>query len=414
MSEKRSFFEMVFGKKEQQVKQEYTSLKMLNSINHSFTSFTNTNLNDNDTVRACIDAIARNVAKLKPMHVRKLNGKILPQVSELQNKLQFSPNPYMDGYTFIYKVVANLLLNNNVYIYVDKNNFYPITSNNVELLEYQGQIYVKFNFINGEKVTLPYESMIHLRNHFVNNDLFGESNVTPLNPVLTAINSSNQSIVNTVESATHLRGLLKFSQSMLKPEDLKNQRDIFLNDYLSLENSSGIAALDAKADFIPLNNEAQVIDKAVMEYIENSIYNYFGVNKSIIQSDYTEEQFNAFYSSRVEPIAIQMSLEFTRKLFTTREKSFGNEIVFSASRLTFASNETKIAMARDLLPLGLFTVNELREIFELEPVENRDVRYTTLNIVQADNANEYQLGRKDTNQSEEKPIEDPIEDPIET
>lgn len=41
-------------------------------------------------------------------------------------------------------------------------------------------------------------------------------------------------------------------QSNLKPEDIKSHRNNFVKDYLNINDSSGIAALDQKADYIEL------------------------------------------------------------------------------------------------------------------------------------------------------------------
>ena len=101
-----------------------------------------------------------------------------------------------------------------------------------------------------------------------------------------------------------------------------------------------------------------------------------------------------------------MSLEFTYKLFTTNERTRGHEIVFEANRLQYVSTKTKVQMLKDLAPLGLFTINEGREIFNLAPVEGGDKRIQTLNVVDADKAGKYQLGEEDD------PI-DPDNDPQE-
>jgi hypothetical protein len=109
-------------------------------------------------------------------------------------------------------------------------------------------------------------------------------------------------------------------------------------------------------------------------------------------SNYSEEEFNGFYESVIEPIAIQLSLEFTAKLFTQRELGFGNKIIFESNRLQFASNTTKVTVIKELMPLGLLTINESREILNLSPVEDGDKRLVSLNYVQADKQNLYQLG----------------------
>jgi hypothetical protein len=129
-----------------------------------------------------------------------------------------------------------------------------------------------------------------------------------------------------------------------------------------------------------------------MSVIEEKVFKYFNVNKKIIMSEYNESEFDAFYESVIEPIAIQLSLEFTSKLFTDREKGFGNEIIFEANRLAYVSTKTKIDLINTLMPLGLLSLNEAREIFNLSAVEDGDKRLVSLNYVDSTKQNQYQIG----------------------
>lgn len=393
--QKRSFFEIIFGKPTAQPQQDshFTQLKMMNGYVPIFSQFS-TEAYDNDVVRAAVDAIARNGAKLKPKHIRRIENQIKAQDSNEQYLLAQQPNPFMDSYTFLYKVITTLYLQNNSFIYVDRDafkikGFYPINPSNVELLEAYGTVYAKFSFMGGQNVTLPYTELIHLRKFFYKDDFYGESNSSALNPALQLITTVDEGIVNGLQGSAHLRGILKTTQS-LRPEDLKKQKDAFLADYMSVSNNGGVVATDAKMEYIPLDNKPTFIDDKQMALVEDKVYKYFGVSKEIITSSYNEDQWNAFYSSVIEPLAIQMSQQFTNRIFSDRKHGFGSEIIFSANRLTYASNQTKVNMARDLLPLGMFTINEMREIFELEPVEGGDKRIQTLNVVDADKANQYQ------------------------
>ena len=72
----------------------------------------------------------------------------------------------------------------------------------------------------------------------------------------------------------------------------------------------------------------------------------------------------------LEPIGLQMSLEFTNKIFTPTQKYFGNEIIFESNRLQYASNKTKIELIR--YASNIMTINEQREVFNLAPIENGD------------------------------------------
>lgn len=393
MAEKRSLFDRIFGRRPTPTQMQ--SLRMLNQFTPTFTMMNDAY--DSDVVRAAVDAIARNAAKLKPKHIRRLNGTVTPTNSNIEYLLSVRPNPYMDGYSFLYKVVTQLYLQNNAYIFIDwadngqARGFYPVNASNVEFVEAQGEIFVKFAFMAGQQVTLPYKEIIHLRRFFYKNDLYGENSARALMPTLELINTTNEGLVNAVKSSASLRGLLKFS-AMMKPEDMKKQRDAFVTDYLDISNNGGVAATDSKAEYIPLESDPKMVDAKQMELIEDKVYKYFNVNAAIVKSDYSEQQWNSFYESVVEPIAIQLSLEFTSKVFTDREQGWGNEITFESNRLQYASVPTKVSLVNTLMPMGLLTLNEAREIFNLSAVEDGDKRLMSLNYVDASIANQYQLG----------------------
>lgn len=373
-------------------------MKMLNGYVPVFSDF-GSNAYDSDIVRSAVDAIARNTAKLKGRHIRKVNGKIQTAQSNLNYLLSVRPNQFMDAYTCWYRVATQYYMKNNAFVYIDMDNlgnilgFYPLNFSQVEFIETSQEVFCRFRFMGGEYLTVPYTQIIHLRRFFYKNDLFGEPNENAILPILELINTTNQGIINAIKSSAFLRGLLKF-QSMLKKDDMIAQRDAFVKDYLDITNNGGIAATDAKADYIELKNDPKMVDPKHMEFIQDKVYKYYGVSEAIVRSDYNEDQWNAFYSSVIEPFALQLSLEMTSKLFTERERGFGNEICFSASRLMYASNLTKITISKELLPLGLFTINEIREMWETEPVEGGDIRVQTLNVVNADKADQYQLGEK--------------------
>ena len=394
MAERRSLFDRIFGKRPQPSQMQ--SLKMMNGYMPVFSMMADAY--DSDVVRSAVDAIARNCAKLKPKHIRRVNGNISYTNSNIEYLLGVRPNPYMDAYTFWYKVITQKYMQNNSYVFVDwdvngqAKAFYPINASQAEFVEAEGQIFMQFSFLGGYKVTLPYQDIIHLRRFFYKNDLYGETNNAALMPTLELIHTTNQGIINAVKSSANLRGLLKFTQTMLKPEEIKRHRDAFVEDYLNISNNGGIAATDAKAEYVPLTNDPKITDAKQMELIEDKVYKYFNVSPAIVKSDYTEEQWNAFYESVIEPNAIELSLEFTAKVFTQRERGVGNEIIFEANRLQYASNATKLNLITVMMDRGLLSMNEAREIFNLAPIPDGDKRIVSLNFVDTNIANQYQMG----------------------
>ena len=162
----------------------------------------------------------------------------------------------------------------------------------------------------------------------------------------------------------------------MAPEKLKEEKERFIKDYLSIANDGGIVATDQKMEYVPIELSPAAIDEKQIQAIKTKIYDYLGISESIVNSSYTEDQWAAFYESTLEPIAVQMSLEFTRKLFNEREQAFGNSIIFESGRLQFSSNKTKIRLIAPL-PYGLLTINQALEILNLQAsrTATRDYRH---------------------------------------
>jgi len=396
LKERRSLFQMIFGGK--QAPRNHTYMQMLNSA-PSFYDFSG-EAYDSDTVRAAVDAFARNVGKLKPKHIRRVEGGIQTvKNSNVEYLLQVRPNRFMDAYSFYYRLATQYKMNNNAFVWIRyKPNssviegFYPLTSSSVDLVEVDGEMTVKFRFYDGNEYAAPYTDVIHLRRHFYKNDMFGETNKTALTPILDLISATNQGLKNAVKTSAILRGILRFT-SMLKPEDMKKQTDDFRTNYLDASNNGGVAATDAKAEYQELKTDPKMIDEKLMSAMGEKVYDYFGTNKNIIQSKYTEQEWNAYYESEIETFGLQAALEFSYKIFSSGAQSHGNEIIFEANRLQYASNDTKVKIIETLVDRGMMSINQGLEVFNLPPIEGGEKRIMSLNFIDADKASEYQLGK---------------------
>ena len=353
----------------------------------------------NDIYRGAVDAIARNIGKLKGSHVisyadhDKVEGDC-----KLNRLLQVRPNPYMSAFDLLYKLATHYYLYNNAFALLERDErgnltgIYPITASGTEMLsDLQGRLYCRFTFRNGQQATFPYSDIIHLRRNFNGNELLGDDNGA-LIPALELAHTQNEGIINGIKAGANIRGIIKYNQIM-SPAKLKEERDAFITDYLQISNDGGVVALDQKADYVPIESKPVILTAEQTQAIQRKIYNYLGITESIVNSSYTEDEFAAFYESTVEPFAVALSMEFTAKIFTDREQAFGNSILFESGRLQFSSNKTKVELIKELMPLGLLTVNQALEILNMPSIEGGDRRIQTLNVVDADKATEYQLSR---------------------
>ena len=83
-------------------------------------------------------------------------------------------------------------------------------------------------------------------------------------------------------------------------------------------------------------------------------------------------EWNSFYEGQIEPVNKQMQGEYTRKLFTRKERGFGNAIMFDSSSLAYASMSTKLGLVQ-MVDRGAMTPNEWRLILNLSPLEGGDI-----------------------------------------
>jgi phage portal protein BeeE len=222
-------------------------------------------------------------------------------------------------------------------------------------------------------------------------------------------NTVHDGIVNAVANGpANIRGALHF-QGTLKTADLIAKRDEILGKFFDLQNNSGIIFTDSQTgEFKPFENKAILLDAAQMEIIQKQVFGYFNINEKIVFSTYNEDELSAFYTSIVSPILKQLGEAFTYKIFTARERGYGNKIVFISSKLQYTSDKTKTSIVQYLSPTGALTINEIRELFGLGAIEQGERRVESLNFVDVTIKNDYQLSMaknsKEPNETDENNI----------
>ena len=98
------------------------------------------------------------------------------------------------------------------------------------------------------------------------------------------------------------------------------------------------------------------------------------VNEDVLTTKAYGDAWSAFYEGAIEPFAIQFSEVMTRMLFTFREQSSGNMVMLTANRLQYMTNNDKLNVSSQLLDRGVMSINDIREIWNLPPVDGGDVR----------------------------------------
>ena len=338
----------------------------------SYRSFDGNALNI-DLVRACVDALSRNIAKmsLRPIVMNKDGTTTIDNISDIAKVLKH-PNQYMTMYDFLYKVSAMYYLNNNAFIYPEYDEkgylvaLHPINYSTFKLYELDNKLYASFRLRYTRTYTIAYDRIIHLRNHFIQDDLMGDAN----NALYTAcelIGAQNQGIINGIKNSAIIRGILK-TINVIKDEDLEKAKQRFIKDNLSAQNNGGVIAVDGKFDYQNIESKPYIVDSATMDQAKNKIFSYFGVNEEFLQNKFTSEQYEAVYEGRLEPFAILITNSLTYSLYTERERGFGNEIEVNMSRLKYQPTATIVNVISATKELGLFTRDDYRSMLGYTPL----------------------------------------------
>ena len=392
-------FDKIFGKKQPATT---TRFEMINDSGNGFYAW-NGKVYQSDIVRSCIRPKAKAVGKLVAKHIRDNATEFKVNPDPYLRFILEEPNPIMTGQMMQEKLATQLELNNNAFAYIKRDDLgyaaeiYPIPCSSVEVVEgSQGDIFLKFYFLNGKQMTIPYSDVIHLRKDFNEHDFFGEHPGQVLAPLMEIISTTDQGIVKAIKNSNVIKWILKFT-SVLKPDDVKKNVDDFVANYLNIESNGGAAAADPRYDLQQVKPESYVPNAEQMKETLQRIYSFFNTNEKIIQSRFTEDEWNAYYESEIEPLAMQLSGEFTRKIFSRRERGFGNKIIFEASSLQYASMKTKMNLVQ-MVDRGSLTPNEWRSILSLGPIEGGDkpIRRLDTALVKEGGEDDEQDGEKGT------------------
>lgn len=374
-----------------------------------YTQFGN-NIYASDVVQQALKCIVDEMKKLNPTHVRYINNDPVPIKGNVQDVLS-NPNQLMTTSEFIEKICWLLLMNYNVFIiptyytWVDEktgaerryyDSLYPINPTQVDFIEDAGgRLFVKFWFWNGETTTVRYDDVIHIRynysvNEYMGGNALGQPDHQALLDTLELNNQLLQGVAKAMNASYAVNGVVKYNTMM---DDGKTEAALKELERKLQNSESGFLPLDIKADFIPLQHGSQLVDEATLKFIDEKILRNWHISLAILTGDYTKEQYESFFQACLEPLIVSITQAFTKKMFTSREKAFGNRIEFYPEQLIFMTTTQKIEMINLLSPTGALFENEKRTILGLMPIQELEgKRYMSLNWIDANNADQYQVG----------------------
>ena len=365
-------FDFIFGKRPEP-KGEYEGVfKLLNGYTPHFTSY-NGSLYESELIRAAINARATHISKVNV----ETQGSARPA---LQTKMKHGPNQFQTWGQFLYRLSTLLDMHNTAFIvpvydeFGEPSGIYSPLPTRCEIVEFGGVPYLRYEFSSGERAAVEMAFCGIMTKYQYKSDFFGENNHALL-PTMDLISIQNQGIKEGVKSAATYRFMAQLS-NFSKAEDLKKERKRFTEENFSRDAEGGGLLLfpNTYTNIQQISAKPWVIDNSQMEAIRTGVFEYFGVNEDVLQNKAFGDAWSAFYEGGIEPFAVQFSDVVTKMLFTLREQSTGNRVTATANRLQYLSNKEKLEVSSQMLDRGIMSINDVRTIWNLPPVEGGDVR----------------------------------------
>lgn len=366
-------FDIIFGHRPKPREQNYQGeFKMLTGYAPRFSSFAGS-VYESELIRSAINARATHISKLKV----EAQGAARPA---LQNKLRHGPNEFQTWGQFLYRLSTILDVHNTAFIvpvfdqYGEPSGVYCPLPNQCKFVQYNDKPWLRYEFAWGEKASVELEFCGIMTKFQYRSDFFGEDNKA-LYPTMDLISIQNQGIQEGVKSAATYRFMAQLG-NFAKAEDLAKERKRFTAENLARDAEGGGLLLfpNTYQNIQQINAKPFVVDADQMKAIKDNVYQYFGVNEDVLTNKAYGDAWSAFYEGAIEPFAIQFSDVMTKMLFTFREQSQGNSVMATANRLQYLSNSDKLQVSSQLLDRGIMSINDVRDIWNLSPVDGGDAR----------------------------------------
>ncbi|MDK9712320.1 phage portal protein [Acidaminobacter sp.] len=364
-----------------------------------------------DFVNNAIDRVASEVSKIDVKSVVQNGNAIRVENDDITRLFRFKPNPLQTTSDFISSVEWLRRKNGNAFIYPQFENvmtadgrtfrryvaLYPLNPNAVYIGTINGEPWeIKFDFIDGSSYTLPYADLIHLRWRRGTNltagggDDSGQINNYDITRTINALDKVIQGLPKSIEASLQIKGV--YAAKTLADQ---NKLTKMITDFESHihSTSSGIVATDLAGEFTPVNVSPANVPETALNFLKSIIRERYGISAAIISGDYTGDQHSAFYQTVIEDFIVQFEQAATACLFSGREQDVGHRIKCYYSKVNYMATKDKLELANLAKETGIMNLNEINEMFGLQPFEDGDRRLQSLNYVSLKVIDEYQKSK---------------------
>ena len=376
-------------------------------------------LGSSDAINNAVDRIASEVSKYQIKSVVMKPEKVQAQNDDITRLFRFGPNPIQTSADFLSALVWMRAKYANVFVYPQYtwvedyagqkhkkfSAFWILKPSDFEIgTDEAGNVFeIKFNFVDGGQYILPYEDVIHLKWRRGTNlykgggDDSGNADYQDVEKSVKALESTIEGLPKAISSSLQVKGVYN-AKSLMDADRMAKQQKEFEKHIV--DSRMGMVVTDLAGEFTPVNMTQPVIGEGLVKFMRTGIIQRFGVSDAVLNGDFSSDQYDAFVQTVVESFLIDLEQEFSRKCFTQREQDVGHRIRAYVNKLQYMSVNQKQEMAKIAFNTGTLSVNQVLDMFGLDPIEGGERRLQSLNYVNSNVVDAYQQAQAGMNGEE--------------
>lgn len=372
-----------------------------------------------DFVNNAIDRVASEIAKIDIKSIVQRGDLLQIQNDDITRLFRFKPNPLQTTSDFLANVEWLRRKHCNAFIYPQYEivklkdgrefkrylAFYPLKPQHIYIGVNDGQVWeVKMDFEDGSSYTLPYQDLIHLKwRRGVNTvigggDDYGQTNDYDIIRTIDALDKTIQGLPKSIEASLQIKGVYA-AKTLADQKRLNDIRKEF-EEHITI-SKSGMIATDLAGEFTPVRITPPDISDTALKFLKSVIQERYGVSAAILSGDYNGEQHSAFYQTAIEEFIIQFEQAMTACLFTSREQDVGHKIKCYYNKVRYMATKDKMELANLAKDVGNMTLNQINDMFGIEPFDGGNRRIQSLNYVNVELVDKYQLSKSGAKEGED-------------
>lgn len=361
------------------------------------------------TVSRCVELRANAVAML-PVYLMDERTKARPRDHPLGPLLWGPPNEAMTRFDYERLMQANLDLLGNAYAWIGRDRrtgrpgeLIPLRPGSVTpYLDPAGALwYVYADPRTGELTRLSPEDVLHYK-AFSNDGITGISILRRAAAAISTGLSAQQYQADLYANGGRPSGVLKTStdlsgKSAVQISNAKGEtefisrKELIRREWEKVHNGPGkgfrVAVLDLGLEYTPIamsNADAQFVESE--EYRVADVARFFGVPLYLLNAGrqaYSSNEQNSidFVKHTVLPPIVQREQEDSRKLLLPRDREQGLRVKRELKQLLRGDTAAQAAWYKALWEIGVYSVDDIRALEDLENVPGGGHRPASLNYV---------------------------------